>query len=115
MSQLPPRRSYNVGTVVMRRDGITQVKTREGWITEHRLVIQQRMNRDLEPGEKVFHLDNTLRGEKDFNDPKNLTVIRCRTTQWVKLTRSRVMFEPKKEKDTYRYVRPAANLTGARA
>ena len=103
----PPRRSYTLGTVVMRTNGITHVKTRvqtpEGdkakWIAEHRLVVMQRMERELEPGEKVHHLDNTLLGEKGYNDPKNLVVIKCRTTKWKKLTRSRVVYEPKQEKD----------------
>jgi hypothetical protein len=102
MPQLPYLHSYNLGTVVMRRDGITQVKTREGWIAEHRLVMQQRMDRELNEGEKVFHLDNTLKGEKGFNDPSNLTVIKCRTTKWEKLQRSRVVFEPKKDQIKYR-------------
>lgn len=95
-------RRYNVGTVVMRRDGITQVKTSDGWIPEHRFVMQNRLDRDLELGEKVFHLDNTLRGEKAFNDPRNLTVIKCRTTKWVKLVRSRVVYEPKKGASRYK-------------
>lgn len=97
-----PRRSYNLGTIVMRTDGITHVKTKGGWLPEHRHVMQLRMGRDLEAGEKVFHLDNTLRGEKEFNDPKNLTVIRCRTTKWKKLIHSRVVFQPKNEKAKYR-------------
>lgn len=98
----PIRRHYNQGSVVMRTDGITHVKTKMGWVPEHRHVVQMRLNRDLEAGEKVFHLDNTLKGEKDFNDPKNLTIIKCRTTKWEKLKHSRLIYEPKKDSKKYK-------------
>ncbi len=95
MAKIIPRRSYNVGTVLMRTDGVPHVKTEDGWKAEHRRIMELRMSRELVEGEKVFHLDNTLKGEKGFNDPKNLAVIKCRTTKWIKLSHSRVLFEPK--------------------
>lgn len=99
MAKHVPRRSYQVGSVVERTDGISHVKTGEGWRAEHRHVMELRLGRELEEGEKVFHLDNTLKGvdPKAFNDPRNLAVIKCRTTKWIKLVRSRVLYEPKKE------------------
>lgn len=98
MAKVIPRRTYQAGSVVQRTDGIPWVKTSEGWKAEHRHIMELRLNRELEEGEKVFHLDNTLRDDpKAFNDPKNLAVIKCRTTKWVKLVRSRVLYEPKKE------------------
>lgn len=104
MPKIIPRRSYQVNTVVQRTNGIPHVKLKEGWKPEHRHIIELRLNRDLELGEKVFHLDNTLRDDpKAFNDPKNLAVIKCRTTKWVKLKSSRVLFEPKKEGDYKKY------------
>lgn len=99
MSKYIQRNSYIVGHVVERTDGIPHVKTGEGWQAEHRHIMELRLGRELEEGEKVFHLDNTLKGvdPKAFNDPKNLAVIKCRTTKWVKLSRCRVLYEPKKE------------------
>lgn len=89
---------YKVGTIVMRNDGITHVKTKEnGWVAEHRHIMQNRLDRELVLGEKVFHRDNTLKGTEDFNKWNNLIVIKCRTTKWIKLTHSRVIYEPKKE------------------
>src|SRR5262245_50878979 len=98
MANTHQRRSYNLGTIVMDRDGIAKVKTREGWIAEHRHAMQIKLNRELEPGEKVFHLDNTLRGENGFNEMHNLTIIKCRITKWVKFKHSRVVYEPRQEK-----------------
>lgn len=97
---LRPR--YRTGTVVMRRDGTVQVKTKEGWIPEHRLVMEHQLGRELEEGEKVFHLDNTLKGEEEYNDRRNLTVIKCRTTKWINLVKSRVMYIPRKDVTKYK-------------
>lgn len=97
MAKGAPRRTYQDGTVIQRTDGIPWVKTDEGWKPEHRRIMELRLSRDLEEGEKVFHLDNTIRDNpKAFNDPKNLAVIKCRTTKWIKFKHSRVLFEPKK-------------------
>jgi hypothetical protein len=89
-------RRYVPGTVTIRSDGYTFVKTADGQKAEHRLIMEHRLGRDLEKGEKVMHLDNTLRGvdPKAFNDPKNLAVVRCRTTKWVKI-KCRVLHVPK--------------------
>lgn len=43
-------------------------KDKQGYVREHRLVIEAIMGRFLIPGEEVHHLD----GDKKNNDPKNL-------------------------------------------
>lgn len=96
MSKPLPRRSYNVGTILQRTDGVPYVKTAEGWKAEHRLKMEH-LEGELEPGWRVYHKDNNLRGidPKAFNHKDNLVIIKCRTTKWVKLVNSRVLFEPK--------------------
>lgn len=105
MRKIMPRRTYAVGTVLLRTDGVPHVKTPDGWRAEHRHIMELRLGRELDEGEKVFHLDNTLRGEdvKAYNDPKNLAVIKCRTKAWIKLSHSRVLFEPKPGKKLKEY------------
>jgi hypothetical protein len=73
----------------------------------------QRMDRDLQPGEKVHHLDNTLLGEKGYNDPKNLVVIKCRTTKWKKLSHSRLVYEPKEARPLPEFAPRTKNATRA--
>lgn len=112
MSKTPPRRVYREGHVVQRTDGIPWVKTSEGWKAEHRRIMELREG-ELQPGWKVFHLDNNLRDDpKAFNDPKNLTIIKCRTTKWVKFKRTRVLYEPPiKKADKYKQFVPAKAAT----
>lgn len=50
-------------------------KDKQGYVREHRLVMEAVMGRFLVPGEEVHHLD----GNKQNNDPKNL--IYCATKQ----------------------------------
>lgn len=94
---------YPLGTVVMRTTGYNYVKTREGLIPEHRLKMQLKLGHELVKASddqgwahKVFHLDNTLRGTDAFNDEKNLTVVKVRTTKWTAM-RSHIVYMPKKE------------------
>lgn len=101
------RRVYSVGAVVERPDGIRYVKTKEGMVAEHRRIMQLKHG-DFQPGWRVIHLDNNLRGEEEFNDINNLVIQKCRTTKWVKLKHSRVVFDPEKHaKRKYKeYVNP---------
>lgn len=95
---------YVPGTIVIRGSGYTYVSTRgRGQIAEHRLIMEQVLGRELEKGEKVVHLDNTLRGvdHRAFNHRENLAVVRCRTTKWVPI-RSTVLWAPKKEIPRYK-------------
>lgn len=89
------QRRYKYGDGVERGDGYVYVKTRDnGWMAEHRHKMSLRM--ELGPQHRVMHLDNTLRGidPEAFNDEKNLAVVIVRTTRWVKLKRTRVVFGP---------------------
>lgn len=85
-----PHKEYPIGAVIVRSTGYTYVKTREGLVAEHRLKMELREGRSLvrakdQQGyaEKVMHLDNTIRGTEEFADPKNLTIIKVRTTKWI--------------------------------
>jgi hypothetical protein len=96
MSSTQLVRNYPNRTKVMRRDGNVFVKVGGAWKAEHRLVAEFKLaNRELMPGEKVCHKDNTLIGEDDFNDAGNLVIIRCRTRKWAKLKKSKVIYLPK--------------------
>lgn len=96
-------RNYSVGTVIRRRNGYNFVKTRDGWKAEHRMIAELKLvDRELEPGEKVFHLDNTLRGEDGFNDKNNLAVIKFRTTKWTNFVKSKILYVPDKEPVKYK-------------
>lgn len=102
-------RRYVPGTVTIRSDGYTFVSTADGQRAEHRLIMEHRLGRELEKGEKVMHLDNTLRGvdPKAFNDPRNLAVVKCRTTKWQKV-KCRVLYAPKEIARHYpQYLRTA--------
>lgn len=83
---------YPTGSVVQRRNGYIFVKTEEGFVSEHRLVAVLRLeNRELMPGEKVYHKD----GNRENNQPENLVVIRFSQTKYRFLPRSRVLYMPK--------------------
>lgn len=86
------RRAYPVGTKVQHTTRYVHVKGADGkWKAEHRWIAElQLLDRELEPGEKVFHKD----GLKDNNDPGNLVVIRFATSKFVKLKKSVVLFIP---------------------
>jgi hypothetical protein len=92
-------RNYPNSTKVMRRDGNIFVKVGGEWKAEHRLIAEFKLlNRELLPGEKVCHRDNTTIGEEGYNEDANLVVIRCRTKKWTKLKKSKVIFLPKEAK-----------------
>lgn len=91
-------RNYKNGTKILRRDGYVFVKVGGAWQAEHRLVASYKLiDRELLPGEKVYHKDNTLRGEDGFNDADNLVVVKFRTTKWAKLKKSKVIYVPKND------------------
>ena len=57
-----------VGTVTTDKDGYKHLKTAEGWKPEHRWVIEQKLGRELIPGENVHHKN----GVRDDNRLENL-------------------------------------------
>jgi hypothetical protein len=95
------RRKYEVGTVVQHRNHYCYIKTDDkDWVSQHRWIAAQAgdvrgRTGDLQPGEKVFHLN----GKKDDNHPKNLIRIQFDTTKYyVKhLPESRVLHVPKRQ------------------
>jgi len=60
-----------MGAKALRRDGYVRVKTKHGWVLEHRLVAAEVMGRPLMTNELVHHLD----GNKTNNAPDNLRVV----------------------------------------
>lgn len=106
----PRMHNYPVGSRVLRRDGNVHIKTEGGMVRLSRHVAAmsaQVMNggRDLDEWDRVCHLDNTMRGEEGFDDPRNLVVIRV-NREHVRFFKSKVLFIPteknqqKKEKKT---------------
>lgn len=51
--------------------GYRMVKTPEGYVQEHRLVMEKKLGRPLKPEERVHHLDN----DKLNNAPENLELM----------------------------------------
>lgn len=86
-------RNYPAGSKVQHTTGYVHVKGTDGkWKSEHRWIAElQILDRELEPGERVFHKD----GSRAHNDPGNLVVIRFSTAKFVPLKRSKVLFIPK--------------------
>ena len=50
------------------KEGYAYIKTRRGWVTEHKLVMEERLNRPLDVSESVHHIN----GVRDDNRPENL-------------------------------------------
>lgn len=97
MSSMQIAHVYPNGTKIQRKDGNVFVKVRGEWRAEHRLIAEFKIaNRELLPGEKVCHKDNTLLGENGFNECDNLVIIKCRTRRWVKLKKSKIIYMPPK-------------------
>lgn len=88
-----------VGTIIQRRDGKNYVKLEKGWIAESRLVAQlQLVKRDLEPGEKAYHRDCTLIGQKGYNNKDNLVVLRFNMTKYRLLPHPEIVYLPTPER-----------------
>ncbi len=101
MSGQPLMPRYPVGAEIQYRDGHVKVKTAEhGLVPKSRVVasISSKVvngGEELKPGWRVVHLDMSSYGEPDHDRPENLAVIRCRTTKFVFLKTSRILFLPK--------------------
>ena len=60
-----------IGTKNKRTDGYIEIKTASGWILEHRLVMERKLNRPLLDDEVIHHIDFS----KDNNSEDNLKII----------------------------------------
>lgn len=68
------------------------IKGEDGkWKAESRFVMADKLGRDLEANEKVYHLN----GDREDNSAKNLVVIKFRTTKYVPLVKRRILWIPK--------------------
>lgn len=94
-----PMKNYPVGTEIQYRNGVTRIKTSKGWTTKSRFIAEhQLLDRPLEKGEKVYHKDCTSRGELGYDHKDNLVVLKFRTSRFVLLPKSRILFIPKVRK-----------------
>lgn len=94
------RGRYPVGAITQHRNGVQYLKTSEhGMIPKARataMLSTKVINggHELEPGEIVMHLDMSTHGEPNHDRPENLVVIRRRTSKYVLLKKSRVLYLP---------------------
>jgi hypothetical protein len=65
---MPRGRKSKVGETRVSRNGYHYTRTESGWELTHRLVIEQRLGRDLRDDERVRFLD----GDRSNIDPSNL-------------------------------------------
>ncbi len=71
------------------RNGYIVVKTKDGMVAEGRRVWELSKG-DLEPGDKVYHID----GDRTNNKPNNLAKIHFNQTKFIMLKESRVLWMP---------------------
>lgn len=88
-------KSYPVGTRVQHRNGyiVVKVETDEGgarMMAESRRIWELKRG-DLEPGDRVFHVD----GDRTNNDISNLAMVHFNQTKFVFLKASQVLYMPK--------------------
>lgn len=49
------------------QSGYIFIKTEKGWVQEHRLIMEQRIGRELRPDEAVHHIDGDIENNSDNN------------------------------------------------
>jgi hypothetical protein len=69
-----------VGDETVNANGYTQVKTEEGWIGKHTLILQSKIGRKLKPGESARFKD----GNKANLDPDNIILVEHRSARSIK-------------------------------
>lgn len=62
--------SAKIGTMRIEKSGYVSVKCEDGWILEHRFVMEQKIGRKLEAGEIVHYMDEN----RANNHPANLAL-----------------------------------------
>lgn len=68
-------RTVPVGTRRLTSSGYVDIKTEQGWRAEHRVVMERKLGRALEPHERVHHKN----GDRADNSPSNLELWKVKT------------------------------------
>ena len=74
------RTSAPIGTEKLTGTGYMNVKTGKGetgWELRHKVVIEEKLGRPLQPNERVYHLD----GNKLNDEPDNLSIKEVKNSQ----------------------------------
>jgi len=69
--------AFPVGSKRTNHDGYVSIKTENGWVKEHRYVMQEHLGRPLESQESVHHIN----GKKDDNRIENLELWKKKPAQ----------------------------------
>jgi hypothetical protein len=64
---MPRGQRADVGTETTNKNGYTQVKTDEGWIGKHTLILEQKLGRKLVPGERAIFKDGNRQNLAEDN------------------------------------------------
>lgn len=85
-------RSYPTGTKVQHRNGYIFVKTEEGKLmAESRRAWELEHGEELQPGDRIFHID----GNRENNKLSNLAKVHYNQTKFVMLKESKILWMPK--------------------
>lgn len=66
------KKSRKIGNKYIDKSGYVKIKTENGYVSEHRLVMSNYLNRELEPNEHIHHKD----GNKTNNNLENLELFK---------------------------------------
>lgn len=96
---------YPIGAVVRRPNGTEFIKSEDGLkpLARHVASMSDKVfngGHKLDDNERVYHLDNTLIGTKEYNEPKNLVVVRQNREKvhFIKSKITKVLFLPTPER-----------------
>lgn len=77
---MPRGQASPVGTETVNANGYTQVKTENGWIGKHTVILEERLGRKLRPGESARFKDNN----RSNLDPENIYLAEHTTSRSIK-------------------------------
>lgn len=77
---MPRGQASPIGTETINANGYTQVKTEEGWIGKHTVILEEKLGRKLRPGEKARFLDN----DRSNLHPDNIVLVEHTGTKSIK-------------------------------